>query len=119
MNDGDVEIVLSPFIKHYMEDEKGTFDYIEEMIECCLNLLGDDGDFPEIVPSYSFVEWNSTGLVLRPMTIGTLFDKKAEKPTRRHELYGLMTLLRPMTMKRFIRYLEEDLLERAFNGPNR
>tara|TARA_R110000851_G_scaffold222665_4_gene375507 strand:+ start:3240 stop:3596 length:357 start_codon:yes stop_codon:yes gene_type:complete len=118
MNKGDVEVTLSPFIKKYMEAGKGTFDYIEEMIECCLNLLGEDGDFPEIVPSYSFVEWNETGLVLRPITMKALFDKKVAQPTRRHELYGLMTLLQPMTRKRFIRYLEEDLLERAFNGPN-
>jgi len=118
MSEGNITIPLSKFVVQYMKAGRGTFDYIEEMIECALNLLGEDADFPEQYPFYEFVEWGEETLVLRDRTMGSLFNKKAPVPDKRHELYSLLSLLKPLTLVRFVRYLEEDLLERAFNGPN-
>jgi hypothetical protein len=114
----NIEIPLSEFIVQYFSKGKGTDEYVEDMIECCLNLLGEDGEFPDSVPNYEVVEWTSDSLIITPMTVGTLLNKSVPKSSRRTELYGLLSLLKPLTMKRFVRYLEEDLLERAFNGPN-
>ena len=119
MSDSNVKVLLSVFIVRYLKAEKGTEDYIESMIECCLNLLAEDGDFPDRVPSFDLAEWEEDAILLKPMTMGSLFDKSAPRPSRRQELYGLLSLLKIPTLKRFVRYLEEDLLERAFNGPDR
>jgi hypothetical protein len=117
MSEGEIVVPLSIFVVKYLKAGKGTEDYVEEMIECALNLLGEDGDFPDHVPSYTLREWRDDSVVLEPMTMGVLFDKTAVRPSRRHELYGMLSLLRETSLKRFVRYLEEDLLERAFNGP--
>jgi hypothetical protein len=118
MKEGETKIYLSPFIVKYLKTERGSEEYIEEMLEVALNILGEQGDFPTHIPTLDLVRWEDDGVILGPLKMKDFFDKTQKtKPTRRQEVYSLLTMLNRHNLERFVRYLEEDLLERAFNGP--